>query len=77
MHSDKLEETVNRIIKAISNDNDLNPPRNLRWPCSLCNKNVTDNINGVQCDTCDKWCHLNCEDISLKEYEILKISVEP
>ena len=51
----KYDHTCNRILEAISMDKDLNVANNLRWPCSICNKNVTANmkynvipvINGV------------------------------
>ena len=58
-----------RIIDAISTETELNIKNNLQWPCSICNKNVTARMKGLQCDTCDKWCHLRCDHISEKEYE--------
>ena len=61
--------TCERIIEAISSETDLNIPNNLSWPCSICNKNVTAVMKGLQCDTCDKLCHIKCNSMSVEEYE--------
>ena len=60
----KHQLTFDRIIEAISLDKDLNIHNNLKFPCSICNKNVLQNQPGVVCDTCDKWCHIQCDDLS-------------
>ena len=65
----KLGLTFERIILAISSETELNNTNNLRWPCSICNKNVLH--NGIQCDTCDKWCHIKCDGTSRESYEHL------
>ena len=58
-----------RIIEAISLETELNIPNNLKWPCSICNKNVTNRMKGLQCDTCEKWCHIKCDAMSEDEYK--------
>ena len=65
------ELTCERIIEAISRDSVLNPLNSLRWPCSICNKNVTHSIKGIQCNLCDKWSHIKCNGITVNEYEHL------
>ena len=67
----KYNATYNRILEALSMDSELNTTNNLRWPCSICNKNVTSNMKAIQCDTYQKWCHIKCDGISTKVYETL------
>ena len=51
------EHVVENII------NGLGPTsHNVPFPCSICSKNV--NKKGVLCDQCDKWIHIDCNNIS-------------
>lgn len=43
----------------------------IRFPCSVCNKLVTDNQDAIQCDSCNLWSHRKCNGISTVEYENL------
>ena len=45
---------LDKIIKALSTETELNVQNNLKWPCSICNKNVTDSMKGIRCDSCKK-----------------------
>ena len=63
--------TYDRIINALRTESDLNIPNNLKWPCSICNKNVTESMKSIRCDTCKRWCHIKCDGSSAKEYEKL------
>ena len=65
---------LDRIINALSTGAELNVQNNLKWPCSICNKNVTDSMKGIRCDSCKKWCHIRCDGISVEEYENLVIN---
>ena len=67
----KLGLIYERIILAISSETELNNSNNLSWPCSICNKNVLSNQIGIQCDSCDKWSHAKCNDLSPERYEYL------
>ncbi len=64
----KLDNNIQRIVQAISLGNDLNSPSRLSSPCSVCNRNCLDNQNCIQCDECDKWCHIKCDGTNLTEY---------
>ena len=64
----KLQQTLERIAGAICQDKELNTPNNLSWPCSICNKNVLQNQKAIQCDNCDKWCHIKCDGTSDVSY---------
>ena len=66
-----LKLTLDRISEAISLNKDLNTPNNLRWPCSICNKNVLTGQKGIQCDACDKWCHIKCDGTTDETYNYL------
>ena len=56
----KLKNTLDRIAGAISSGKNLNPPptRNIKYPCIICNRPVQSNQKAIECDTCEKWCHL-------------------
>ncbi len=64
----KLNNNVDRIIGAILLGKDLNQPNRLSWPCSVCNKNCLKNQKCLQCDKCDKWCHITCDGTKLEQY---------
>ena len=57
-HVIKAQNNIDRIVDAISEGKVLNPPNNFKSPCSICNKNCLKNQACVQCDHCDKWCHI-------------------
>ena len=61
------DSSIYRIL--LSGDISLNPGT-VRWPCSVCGKAVATNHRAIQCDNCDKWCHIGrkCGNVSLKEY---------
>jgi hypothetical protein len=40
--------------------------------CGGCPKAVTDNKKGIQCEICEKWYHIKCQDISEESYKALK-----
>ena len=33
-------------------------------------------MKGLQCDTCDKWCHIRCDNMSNEEYEYYQTTIE-
>ena len=68
----KLQNTIDRIAGAILSGTNLNPPptRNIKWPCIICNRPVQTNQKAIECDTCHKWCHINCDGrVTTQEYE--------
>ena len=68
----KLQNIINRIAGAILAGKNLNPEptRNIKWPCVICNRPVQNNQKALECDACQKWCHLNCDGrVTLSEYE--------
>ena len=74
--SDKLKNTIVRIAGSILSGKVLNPPNNLRWPCSICNKNCLSNQQAIQCDSCDKWCHISCDGTSKEDYHFYQTTNE-
>ena len=68
----KLQNTLDRIAGAILAGKNLNPEptRKIKWPCIICNRPVQNNQKALECDTCHKWCHLNCDGrVTPQEYE--------
>ena len=68
--------TTELVIEAIRNDQNLNTPNNLKFPCGICNKNVLTNQKVIQCDSCDLWCHIKCDGTSIETYNKLMLSEE-
>ena len=74
----KLQLTMERISGAIRSGEELNPTNRLENPCSICNKNCLDNQACINCDTCQKWCHVKCDGTSIESYNYYKeTSVDP
>ena len=46
------------------------------YHCGICSKKVGVRHKSVQCDLCDKWNHIKCDEIDNKTYEALKKSSE-
>ena len=71
----KLKNTLDRIAGAILSGKNLNPPptRNIKWPCIICNRPVQSNQKAIECDTCQKWCHINCDGrVTPQDYEVFQ-----
>ena len=45
----------------------------VKWPCCMCGKAVAKHHRAVQCDQCDKWCHIGerCGNIKPVDYQKL------
>jgi len=43
----------------------------VKYPCVICNRAVAKNHKGIQCDTCDLWVHIKCNNTSITEYNHL------
>ena len=61
-------------ILLLSGDVHPNPgpgpgPAHVKYPCVVCSVPVTS--VGIQCDSCDGWCHPECANIDEEEYERL------
>ena len=41
-------------------------------PCIVCSKSVRANQQGVSCDSCEMWTHVNCCGINKEEYQRLQ-----
>ena len=44
------------------------------YPCTVCAKNVRDTDSAIQCDGCQFWCHLQCANLTIQQYEDLSES---
>ena len=63
--------TTELVIDAIKNGKNFNTPNNLKFPCSICNKNVLNNQKAIQCN---KWCHIKCDGTYIETYNKLMLS---
>ena len=50
-----------------------NESENFVLPCGTCSKRVGKRMRAVQCDICNFWNHIKCDNIDPKYYEKLKI----
>ena len=48
--------------------------QNPKYPCGICSKNVSQRHRAIQCDSCNFWNHIKCDQIDTKTYEELKKS---
>ena len=44
------------------------------FPCGICSKTVGKTMKAVQCDLCNYWNHIKCDNVDNKTYESLKNS---
>ena len=45
--------------------------QNPKYPCGICTKNVSQKHRAIQCDPCNFWNHIKCDQIDIKTYEEL------
>ena len=43
------------------------------YKCSVCDREVGDEDDALQCDSCKDWCHRECGNIPIEDYELLLI----
>ena len=46
--------------------------KNLKFPCRNCTKNVHDKDKAVQCDLCELWIHIKCNNPNYLDYRYLQ-----
>ncbi|XP_057305356.1 uncharacterized protein LOC130642284 [Hydractinia symbiolongicarpus] len=47
------------------------------FPCNICKKNVNNNHRAIQCDICNHWIHIKCNNLDNTSYNLLKQSTTP
>ena len=47
-----------------------------KFPCRICVKNVSDKDKAVQCDLCELWVHIKCNNLNYLDYRYLQNSNE-
>ena len=55
------------------------PPENAEnyvYPCGICSKRVGKRMRAIQCDLCNFWNHIKCDEIDNKQCENLKTCEE-
>ena len=45
-----------------------------KFPCRICEKNVSDKDKAVQCDLCELWVHIKCNNLNYLDYRYLQNS---
>ena len=50
---------------------------NPKFPCRHCAKNVHDKDKAVQCDLCDYWIYIKCNNLNYLDYRYLQTCNEP
>ena len=49
----------------------------VQFPCLVCNRTVAKNHRAVQCDLCDSWVHIACNNLNLYTYRKLQKDKSP
>ena len=47
-----------------------------KFPCRICIKNVSDKDKTIQCDLCELWVHIKCNNLNYLDYRYLQNSNE-
>ena len=47
-----------------------------KFHCKICAKNVSENVKAVQCDLCELWVHIKCNNLNYLDYRYLQNSNE-
>ena len=47
-----------------------------KFPCKICAKNVSEKDKAVQCDLCELWVHIKCNNLNYLDYRYLQNSNE-
>ena len=46
--------------------------KNPKFPCRICTKNVHEKDKAVQCDLCELWIHIKCNNLNYLDYRYLQ-----
>ena len=46
-------------------ENEQNP----KYPCGICNKNVSSRFKALKCQNCGYWNHIRCDGIPVNMYD--------
>ena len=68
----RLKHTLQRITESIELGNPLNPPCKFKFPCNICNKNVTKAQKSLTCNDCGTSSHIKCDGTPVETYEFLR-----
>ena len=49
----------------------------IKFPCKICKNNVTNSDQAIQCDLCDSWVHIKCNDLNYIDYKFPQNSNDP
>ena len=49
----------------------------IKFPWKICENNVTNCDQTIQCDPCDSWVHIKCNDLNYIDYKFLQNSNDP
>ena len=45
-------------------------------PCGICSKNVDEKDKSISCNKCNKWIHIECNKLALKQYKYYQTNPE-
>ena len=49
----------------------------IKFARKICENNVTNSEQAIQCDLCNSWDHIKCNDVNYIEYKFLQNSNDP
>ena len=49
----------------------------IKFSCKICENNVANSNQAIQCDLCDSWVHIKCNDLNNIDYKFLQNSKDP
>ena len=48
-----------------------------KFPSKICAKNPSENVKAAQCDLCELWVHIKCNNLNYLDYSIFKTAMNP
>ena len=58
------------LVLILGGDIEKNPgPKAVKFPCTLCKKEVKKNHKALKCGECKKWNHIECTEMSEEKYQ--------
>ena len=70
-YDENTKETANKLLAIMEKIDELEgniPGKVNKYPCTKCNKQCRNGQNCIECDTCKKWSHQKCTNLTMAQF---------